>query len=89
MTRWERIRSPTHCGGCGAQLEVGAPVLVHFAATQGRRPRRFLRCGACVGGVPPDLPTEIVYAEPRPALDFTRVGLLPLEFQLREPGEEG
>jgi hypothetical protein len=71
-----------------------------------RRPLRLLRCGPCEGGAPPDLPADIVHEETRPpAIDFTRLGLLPITFTGsadtpapadwktrgagREPGEEG
>jgi hypothetical protein len=49
------------------------------------------RCANCAGPAPPDLPTVIVQDDLPPPLDFTRIGLLPLDFSRRDrtPGEEG
>jgi hypothetical protein len=95
MRRWERATRHVLCGGCGAAIETGDPVLVYFGATAGATPRRFIRCASCGGGAPPDLPTAIVFdPTPLPRLDMTRLGVLPLDFRTRaagerEPGEEG
>ena len=100
MQTWERARVGSHCGGCGRDVEVGDPILV-FVIARGNRPaRRFLRCAACDGPAPPDLPAlveRINAITPRPMTRFPPV--LPLGSPLadyrarqsgeREPGEEG
>jgi hypothetical protein len=90
MTTWGRARVVMQCGSCGEVIRVGAPVcLIQIAPKIIKR-----RCAPCAGGAPPDLPSAVVLDEtPRPAIDLTRFGVLPLDFSgprvEREPGEEG
>lgn len=92
MSEWQRARSPHRCGGCGAAIAVGDPVL---RIAIGRR-HTLLRCGAC-REAPPDLPTRIVQLpEPaQPALvPVRRLAGLSLDWRTRqlgerEPGQEG
>jgi hypothetical protein len=90
VKHWERVRLPQRCGLCGELLRPGEAVAI-YDGTVGmrRRPLRLLRCGPCEGGAPPDLPADIVHEEtPQPAIDFTRLGLLPITFTGRQPGED-
>lgn len=83
MARWQRVRWPRRCGRCGDVIAVGAPVLILEVAGG------LARCETCAGPAPPDLPLDIEMEKP-PALDMTRLGLLPLEWKRdREPGEDG
>jgi len=86
--RWSRATVPQLCGSCRRQIVAGEALLV-LGVGVGDRAGKItkVRCTTCVGPAPPDLPDRIEQA-PRPALDMTRIGLLPLQWS-REPGEEG
>jgi len=87
--RWTRARVATLCGSCHRHIVAGEPLL-QLAVGVGAKTGRIVkvRCTTCVGPAPPDLPERIELEPPRPALDMTRIGLLPLQWT-REPGEEG
>lgn len=92
MRRWTRVVVPsTLCGGCGHELRKGEPILAIEVTYLAGKVLRLWRCAQCEGPAPPDLPADIVTDEPRPPIDLTRFGLLPLDFSrpTREPGEEG
>jgi len=89
MKRWSRVNRPMHCGRCGDLQSPGAPVLEYVIGVH-----TFIRCATCEGGAPPDLPLVIEHTTaPLPTLDFSRLGLLPIDYKARaaerEPGEEG
>jgi len=73
-----RARVAERCGGCGEPIAVGAPLRqLRLPQVAGRRGTK-VRCAACAGEpVPGDVPTG---EPPPPPLDFTKVGVLPLEF---------
>jgi hypothetical protein len=89
MTTWMRapVGVTSRCGGCGAIVPEGAPLL---RITIARLPRALRRCEACAGAAPPDLPPLVArVAEPPPA--WTRLRP-PVDWQTRaagrEPGED-
>lgn len=91
MSPWERALARRTCGGCGAAILRGDPVLVIAA---GRR-ATLLRCGTC-REAPADLPLELEHDEPAPLppVTWARFGLLPMDYAQRaagerDPGEEG
>ena len=92
MRTWNRARSDGHCGSCRAPIAVGSPVLlIRFGGDTGRA---LVRCVACEGPAPPDLPTLVelkVIPIPIPMTRFA-AGMLPLDFKsrqmAREPGED-
>ena len=92
MRTWTRATHTRQCGLCGEPQRVGAPILEYVIANH-----TFVRCSTCEGGAPPDLPLIIERQDhPQPALNWGRLGLLPLDFKTRaavederEPGEEG
>jgi hypothetical protein len=88
MTMWTRDRTLRHCGQCGADIPIGD---VFLLLTFNGRVFKKYRCAMCAGPAPPELPAAIVYDEPPPPIDLTRLGLLPLDFSRRdrEPGMEG
>jgi hypothetical protein len=91
MRTWTRAALDHVCGRCGLPIGKGDPLVRVTLAGVGHA---LLRCQACESATegtmpPPDLPTEGRTATTRPALDFTRLGLLPLDFSRREPGMEG
>ena len=96
MRTWTRARRICECGLCGQALAVGDPI-VEYVTDRWTKLLTFIRCASCEGGAPPDLPLVIERQEhPRPTLNWTRLGLLPLDFKTRaavederEPGEEG
>jgi len=94
MREWTRARGTRHCGGCGAEIRVGDAMIEYTFKRANGRSLTLRRCAECEGGAPPDLPTIIEFDRtPKPAIDFTRIGLLPLDYKQRaaerEPGEEG
>lgn len=85
MRTWTRAAMDHVCGRCGEPIAKGDALVritvpgVHQA---------LLRCQACElateGTAPPaDLPPV---RDERPPLDFTRIGLLPLDFSHRQEG---
>ncbi len=67
---WTHADRDCVCGGCGHPIESGARVRV---TTVTGVTRKFVRCGACAGGAPPELPADA--APPAPP----REGLAPLQ----------
>lgn len=86
MTIWTRDRTLRHCGQCGRDIPVGEVLL---RITFDRCTAKKYRCETCVGPAPPDLPAVIVVEPPPPPIDFTRAGLLPLDFSHRTSESEG
>jgi hypothetical protein len=88
MTAWTRDRAVRRCGQCGQAIPIGDVFLL--LTFNGRHFKKY-RCATCAGPAPPELPPVIVYDEPPPPIDLTRLGLLPLDFsrRAREPGQEG
>jgi hypothetical protein len=84
MTTWTRDHTVRRCGHCGQEIPIGDVFLL--LSLNGKLLKKY-RCQACAGPAPPDLPTVIEEAPPPPALDFTRIGLLPLDFSRREKQE--
>jgi hypothetical protein len=93
MKTWIRAnRRSISCGLCGEVQDVGAPIVEYQV-----RGVVLIRCAGCEGGAPPDLPLIIERQKaPLPTLNWSRLGLLPLDFKTRaavederEPGEEG
>ena len=98
MRTWARVRLATACGGCGAIVLTGAPMLL--LTMPGLNTPKY-RCSTCAGEATPDLPPlaehpRVVPTPARPA--FTRIGALaktlPFDYKMaqageREPGEEG
>jgi len=99
MRTWERVAVATLCGGCGAGLDVGDPVLVMTRERGTAKPLRFVRCAGCAGPAPPDLPALIVKDNTITTRPKRFAPLLPLGTPLadfkamaagdREPGEDG
>ena len=98
MRTWARVRLATACGGCGAIVNTGTPMLLltipGVTATK-------CRCSACAGEATPELPPLVEHPvlSPTPARPaFTKLGALaktlPFDHKMaaageREPGEEG
>lgn len=80
---WSRSAIPTRCGRCGELINKGDPVLlIAMVPRASGRALRFVRCGACEGPAPPDLPPLVERAPIAPSA-LHRVGsLLPFG---REP----
>lgn len=88
MTTWTRAMWPQQCGGCPRLIVVGEPVLERRIA--GVR-RVLVRCQACGGGAPPDLPPLVAKAAPPVTpMVHIRTGLsaLPFDFKRRSSGED-
>jgi len=88
MTTWTRDRAPRRCGQCGQLIRAGDVLLrITFGSCKAKK----FRCTACAGPAPLDLPPHVDEITRRPTLDFTRIGLLPLDFSRRDrdPGQEG
>jgi hypothetical protein len=94
MSEWQRASGWRLCGGCGAVIAVGDPVLVIPVGHRGRL--ALLRCGGC-RQAPPDLPAVIAcsvqLAQPE-LVPVRRLAGLPLDWRTRQsgerdPGEEG
>lgn len=97
MRRWIRASMHLFCGGpCGRLVHKGEPMLeLSSPAWSFSHPK--LRCVACAGEPPPDLPPLIERTPIQPTA--TRLPLrtmtgLPADFKRaasgeREPGEEG
>lgn len=92
MRTWIRVPTARLCGKCGEAMPAGAPaVLLTFGAIS------KVRCEACAGKAPPDLP-PIIERAPRvpttmaPVQSLSR--MLPLDWRpatvgvTREPGED-
>lgn len=96
MKTWRRVSEYTVCGGCGAIVATGTPMVI-FDVPGVKTSRR--RCQACAGEAPPDLPPVMERAAIHPTeRSFTKVGALtkalPFDFKAaasgeRDPGEEG
>lgn len=56
MRTWTRAGRDGLCGGCGALIRVGDPLLL-LTFLQVRAPKR--RCRACAGEPVPDLPAAV------------------------------
>ena len=73
MRTWVHVK-PTEsavCGRCNTPLPTGTPVLL--IALKGVRLKR-LRCEACVGEVPPDLPVVVELSrQTKPMVSLNRV----------------
>lgn len=98
---WIRNPIPTCCGHCGGVLEKGDAALV-ITMARGGRVLRFVRCAACEGPAPPDLPAFVERSTAIAPSALHRVGaLLPFgprpssgvdwktRAAEREPGEDG
>jgi hypothetical protein len=97
---WHRAPVPTLCGGCNALIDKGTPLL-RITMARGGRVLRFVRCAACEGPAPPDLPALVERAPIAPSALHRVSTLLPLgpkriaDWKMRaaererEPGEEG
>ncbi len=86
MKTWIRATRNHLCGGCGEEIRTGAPELeVLITYLNGPRIRK-VRCQACAGEAPPDLPALIERA-PAAMTPMTRVGLTPFDFKQRATGE--
>ena len=92
MRTWTRAQFDTTCGRCRRSLSRGDPMQLITLSTL---KRALVRCAACVGPAPPDLPT-LVERAPVILQSWTRVqpGLLPADWKHaqageREVGEEG
>lgn len=70
MQEWTRAERPGSCGGCGKEIIIGEQIRLTTVAGV---TRRFVRCGECAGGAPPELPADV--APPAPNRD----GLTPLQ----------
>lgn len=57
MRTWQRVDRHTLCGGCGAVIPAGAPMLLMTISTV---KRARWRCVGCAGEAPPDLPATVV-----------------------------
>jgi hypothetical protein len=56
MRTWTRATISSFCGGCGAEIKRGDPhVLISLPGVS----RKLVRCPACAGPAPPDLPALI------------------------------
>jgi hypothetical protein len=91
MMTWVRTPLEVRCGYCGHEIAIGAPVL---SVTILGVSRARVRCVACVGPAPTDLPPLMTRQVPiMPMLHVASgLGMLPLDFKqcgAREPGEEG
>ena len=93
MRTWTRADRTLYCGGCGATLERGMPIqLVKLLGVA----RVRVRCQACVGPAPADLPPLVappIMFVPRVPIPVG-VHVLPFDYKSaaagdREPGEEG
>jgi hypothetical protein len=94
---WIRASLPTHCGRCGGDVHKGDPILV-IELVRAEHVLRFVRCAACEGPAPPDLPPFVERSNVILASALRRVGRL-LQFDFvpdgktraaeREPGEDG
>jgi hypothetical protein len=97
MRAWARARVGRLCGGCGAPLEVGDPILVITIARGTRPPRHFIRCAACEGPAPPDLPAVVATAPGAtgppliypPGWPYGGADWRARASGAREPGEDG
>ena len=97
MRTWARVRLATACGGCGAIVLTGAPMLL---LTMPGLTTPKCRCAACAGEAPPELPplADHPVRSPTPARPaFTKLGALtktlPFDYKSaqsgeREPGED-
>lgn len=79
--KWIRLAIPTRCGRCGDLLGKGDPVLViAMARARTGRALRFVRCAACEGPAPPDLPAFVERSTAIAPSALHRVGaLLPFD----------
>ena len=96
MTHWTRLETRRYCGACAELLPAGTAVLVlELVSGAGRRLEK-IRCQACAGPAPPDLPAAPVLIGPAPARTFERFvfkgSTRPLDFKTaaggREPGSD-
>lgn len=62
MHEWTRAERDGRCGGCDRAIASGEAVRLTIVA--GVR-RRFVRCGECAGGAPPELPADVATAPDR------------------------
>ena len=90
MRTWARVPIESVCGLCGHRIARGEPALA--ITIRGLNAQR-LRCAACGGGAPADLPPPIDHQVPIAAMAHSRVERaprLPLDFKSRaaerEPG---
>jgi hypothetical protein len=67
---WTRAERGGFCGGCNRPYDSG--VRVRLTTVSGVA-RKFVRCGECAGGAPPELPADV--APPAPNRD----GFAPLQ----------
>jgi hypothetical protein len=99
MSPWARVPPgvEVRCGGCGAPIAEGAPVYHILVALGVRLKHALVRCEACEGAAPPDLPARLAAAPPArvrlPA--FASVAALAGDWRARaagmparEPGED-
>lgn len=94
MTSWTRAGRPQLCGRCGHTIERGEALFV-IALAAVTQPK--VRCGACAGPVPPDLPQLVVRAPmqiPQSWTRFTQKSVVPMfdvkaaQLGEREPGSD-
>lgn len=83
---WSRARITEHCGLCTAAIPAGDP-LVRVTVPNVRR--ALLRCVACVGPAPPDLPALIEQREATPITWTPMKNLVhTVDFRKRAAGDE-
>lgn len=70
--RWVRCDYGARCGGCGQGIAIGDPLLELAIPNLHRHP---VRCAACAGPAPPDLPPLVESASiAERVAALTRVG---------------
>src|SRR4029077_463894 len=101
MRKWTRVAVPSIlCGACGRELRTGDPLLLIERPRGAARPLRFVRCAACEGPAPPELPpyveratgitpTPLTRMRPTLPLGMPRADYRARQSGEREPGEEG
>lgn len=60
MRRWTRAVVDSHCGKCAGRIPAGHPALL-IDLPQLSRP--LVRCDACEGPAPPDLPSVMTLSQ--------------------------
>ena len=78
MKEWKRTPVTVACGNCDALVAFGDPVLVMTLANVRRK---LVRCQACAGDAPPDLPP----LETRPEPQRRTRRMMPLAKLARQP----
>ncbi len=99
MTKWERALGPCFCGRCSKWIPRDERIIVFTfpALAAGRTVRvRKIRCTACAGDAPPDLPAVVERQHPTAGMASVRAlaRAVPRDWKTRsanerEPGEDG